>query len=383
MKLDTNLCINIISIIILIYTALKCTFDIILSFSLTGVILDKIKYKNHNAPLKAISIILIASKQQEKIIDKIKMLLDINYHKFEIIVVNDTEDQDFTKRLINEFSLEDSNDEITDNLYKEKVYSYYKNDKIKLINKEKSALYANINTALDYVEYEIFCYLDKSLMIEKNALKKISAVFNRHKDTAFVLSSVKDKRFLEIRNNECIKFKINLDNVKLYLFNVKNDLVQKKFCAKMKYPCSFVNSFILFNTEMVKDMGGFDLYIPLAETLMSEKLKDRHWEYTNNAIIYDDGERDIDELMAIKQANLYYLKLIGERENTFYNFLYRIYAINGMFKFIKVLFFVFMSLGWVFDYISTELFVIFLSILIITRMIIDFYTFYISRKVLK
>lgn len=130
MKLDTNLCINIISIIILIYTALKCTFDIILSFSLTGVILDKIKYKNHNAPLKAISIILIASKQQEKIIDKIKMLLDINYHKFEIIVVNDTEDQDFTKRLINEFSLEDSNDEITDNLYKEKVYSYYKNDKI-------------------------------------------------------------------------------------------------------------------------------------------------------------------------------------------------------------------------------------------------------------
>lgn len=220
-------------------------------------------------------------------------------------------------------------------------------------------------------------------MIEKNALKKISAVFNRHKDTAFVLSSVKDKRFLEIRNNECIKFKINLDNVKLYLFNVKNDLVQKKFCAKMKYPCSFVNSFILFNTEMVKDMGGFDLYIPLAETLMSEKLKDRHWEYTNNAIIYDDGERDIDELMAIKQANLYYLKLIGERENTFYNFLYRIYAINGMFKFIKVLFFVFMSLGWVFDYISTELFVIFLSILIITRMIIDFYTFYISRKVLK
>lgn len=354
-----------------------------MSFSLTGVILDKIKYKNHNVSLKPVSIILVASKQKEKIIKKIRTLLNINYHKFEIIVVNDTEDEDFMNELIDEFSLENADDEITNNLCMEKVYSYYKNNNIKLINKEKSALYKNINTGLDYVKYELFCYLDKSLMIEKNALKKISAVFNRHNDTSFVLSSVKDKRFLEIKDNICIKFKINLDNVKLYLFNVKNDLIQKKFCAKMKYPCSFVNSFILFNTGKVKDLGGFDIYVPLAETLMSEKIKDGHWEYTNCAIIYDEDERDIDELIAIKQANLYYLKLIGEGENTFYNFLYRIYAINGMFKFIKVLFFVFMSLGWIFDYISTKLFVVFLSILIITRIIIDFYTFYISRKVLK
>ena len=161
----------------------------IFNFRKKKKISDKeINYKNHS-----ISIIVPAYNEEVSIVACIKMLLEIDYDNFEIIVVNDGSKDNTLQEMSNAFDFEEKQFDGKNLLITKTIKKVYfgKNKNLILIDKENGGKASALNYGLVYAKGEIIVIVDADTIIGRNAIKEIVKGFEVNEHVAAVAGNIK------------------------------------------------------------------------------------------------------------------------------------------------------------------------------------------------
>lgn len=224
----------------------------------------KLALMNH-AP--GISIITGAYNESLTIINNVHSLLSLNYHKFELIIVNDGSKDDTLEKLIREFNLEETNyifETIIQSAPIKKVYKStnlaYKN--LVVIDKENGGGKADaINAGLNLAKYDYFLNIDVDCVLDFDTLLiMMDVVLNEKKRCIGVGATLRmsNSSFVE---RGTIK-KVGVPKKLLVRFQ-ELEYIRSFVLGKMAW--SFLNAVPnisgglgLFDKEIVLKIGGYD-----------------------------------------------------------------------------------------------------------------------------
>lgn len=126
--------------------------------------------------IPGITIIVPAYNEEKVIKESVKALLDLDYPKLEVLVVNDGSKDDTMKELKREFKLIEVDRAVEEKIDTEKVKNLYKsieNDALTVLNKENGGKSDALNAGLNYSRTDLLLAIDADTLVEKNALKKM------------------------------------------------------------------------------------------------------------------------------------------------------------------------------------------------------------------
>ena len=224
----------------------------------------KLALMNH-AP--GISIITGAYNESLTIINNVHSLLSLNYHKFELIIVNDGSKDDTLEKLIREFNLEETNyifETIIQSASIKKVYKStnlaYKN--LVVIDKENGGGKADaINAGLNLAKYDYFLNIDVDCVLDFDTLLiMMDVVLNEKKRCIGVGATLRmsNSSFVE---RGTIK-KVGVPKKLLVRFQ-ELEYIRSFVLGKMAW--SFLNAVPnisgglgLFDKEIVLKIGGYE-----------------------------------------------------------------------------------------------------------------------------
>lgn len=123
-----------------------------------------------------ITIIVPAYNEEKVISESVKALLDLDYPKLEVLLVNDGSKDETMKRLKKEFKLVDVNRAIEEKIDTEKVKSLYRSierDGLTVLDKENGGKADALNAGLNYSRTDLILAIDADTLVEKKALRKM------------------------------------------------------------------------------------------------------------------------------------------------------------------------------------------------------------------
>jgi cellulose synthase/poly-beta-1,6-N-acetylglucosamine synthase-like glycosyltransferase len=127
-----------------------------------------------------ISIVISAYNEEKMIVDTLLNILQLNYPKFEIIVVNDGS-ADATLALLQEhFQLRVIHPVIKKNFEVKPIRAVYRSalhPHLMVIDKENGRRADANNTGVDYAKYPLICQIDADCLLEKDALLRMVRPF--------------------------------------------------------------------------------------------------------------------------------------------------------------------------------------------------------------
>ncbi|WP_353893637.1 glycosyltransferase family 2 protein [Proteinivorax hydrogeniformans] len=157
---------------------------------------------------KPISILVPAYNERETIIDSIQSLLDLDYPKFEIIVVNDGSKDDTLQRVISFYNLRRVNVELNNQVPSEHVrgvYSSFDRPNLVVVDKENGGKADALNAGINVSRFPLFCAIDADSFIEKKALIKVAKPFQKYSETIASGGIVRIANGCKIENGQLVK----------------------------------------------------------------------------------------------------------------------------------------------------------------------------------
>jgi len=169
-----SISINFIYIILLILSF----FGLKQQVQNAGIKKDTFLYKDKILP--SISIIAPAYAEEENIIESVNSQLNLEYPKYELIVVSDGSPDNTLKVLIDYFELERVDVFIEEKVSTQLIRGIYKNEKfypkLTVVDKVNGGKADALNVGINVAKNDYFCGIDSDSLLEPNALIKLAAM---------------------------------------------------------------------------------------------------------------------------------------------------------------------------------------------------------------
>lgn len=225
---------------------------------------EKIKSKlttNYDIP---ISIIVPAHNEEVTVIDTVKSLLELDYEKYEIIVVDDGSTDSTSRLLIDYFEMHKVHRPIEKSIKcRQEEYVYETNQEkvpITVIRKQNGGKADTLNMGINISQYPYFICIDADSMLQYDSLKKIVAPMMERQDIAACGGLIRISNDTEFENGKIKKYRMP----KSWLASMQVLEYDRSFFASRIMLDGFNGNLIisgafgLFNKELVVAAGGYD-----------------------------------------------------------------------------------------------------------------------------
>jgi poly-beta-1,6-N-acetyl-D-glucosamine synthase len=214
-----------------------------------------------------ISIIAPAYNEQATIVDNIRSLLSLHYHKLEVIVVNDGSKDNTLQLAINAYDLYPISYPYEQEIATKKVRAVYKSNnaafnKLIVVDKENGGKADAINVGINISKSKLFACIDVDCIIEQDAFLKMAKPFMQSYGkpviaTGGIVWLINDAK---ISNGKLIELQaprtwIARFQVAEYL---RAFLIGRTFWAKMNGLMLISGAFGLFDRKIAVAAGGYN-----------------------------------------------------------------------------------------------------------------------------
>lgn len=154
---------------------------------------------------KSVSIIVPAYNEQEKIVQLVRSLLQLQFNDFEVIIVNDGSTDKTLQKLKETYNLYKSDRYISEKLYHEPLYGVYASHdhpNLVVLDKENGKKADALNAGINAARKDLFCTIDADSWLERDVLVKLMRSFSENEDTIAVGGIVRIANGCKIWNGE-------------------------------------------------------------------------------------------------------------------------------------------------------------------------------------
>lgn len=212
-----------------------------------------------------ISIVVPAYNEEITIIQTIRSLLNLNYHTYEIVVVNDGSKDSTAQIVIDTFALHEVNRPIRRQVPSKDQISVYEGKvggvAITLINKENGGKADSINMGINAAKYPYFVCMDADSVLERDSLTRIAVPVLENQNVVAVGSMIRISNDSVFEDGKLVQFR--LPRRLLPAFQVleyeRSFLASRILLDKFNANMIISGAFGLFRKDAVINVGGYQV----------------------------------------------------------------------------------------------------------------------------
>lgn len=234
-----------------------------------------------------ISLIVPAYNNEDNIVESIKLMLNLNYLNYEIVVVNDGSTDSTLDTIIDAFSLHKTTYPIREQLATKKTRGVYYNPdipRLRLVDKENGGRSDALNTGINFSRFPYFVSADADCQLDANALVHIGMAFMHNKYTVSVGGIIRISNDYSVEDGKDTNISDNIW-VRLQTLEYFRSFLLARIGWNSIDSMLIVNNFFgAFQKSVVIQMGGYtpgiagqdmDLVIKLHRYMRGKKYKYR------------------------------------------------------------------------------------------------------------
>jgi len=257
------LILRIIEKLLIIYFSAYFLIDIVLYLYSIFNFRKKTKIESENLDYEdfSISIIVPAFNEEVSIVSCIKMLLEIDYHDFEVIVVNGGSTDETMKTMNEAFGFEEK--EITSESFLKtkqvKNVFFEKSKKLILINKENGGKADSINTGINFSTKKFICTIDADSILDAQALKKVIEPFISNPNTFVSGGQLAASNDVVIKHNKVVSSRMprNIWVLWQIIEYIKSFMISRIGLSRINALLIMSGAFSVYKKTDLRNVGGF------------------------------------------------------------------------------------------------------------------------------
>lgn len=215
-----------------------------------------VDYKPHS-----ISIIVPAYNEALSIAPCIKMLLEVDYEDFEIIVVNDGSKDNTLEVMKSEFDFQDKSVPANGILITQSIRNVYleKNSKLILIDKENGGKADSVNAGINYATKKYICTIDADSILDSQALKKVIEPFIKDPRVFVSGGQLAASNDVILKHNKVVASRMprNIWVLWQIIEYIKSFMISRIGLSKINALLIMSGAFSIYKKEHIDEVGGF------------------------------------------------------------------------------------------------------------------------------
>jgi cellulose synthase/poly-beta-1,6-N-acetylglucosamine synthase-like glycosyltransferase len=261
------LLIRIIEKLLIIYFAAYLLIDIWLYLAALGVFARRKKSDSlHNAAAGSeprVSVVVPAYNEEVSVVVCTRMLLDLNYSNYQVIVVNDGSSDNTFGEMMSGFEWErvDIKHNTTESIQTAEVRQVWSaaGGKLLLIDKENGGKADAINTAINIANGEYICTIDADSILDREALQRVLAPMVANKAVFVSGGQLALSNDLIIRNNRVVSARMprNIWVLWQILEYISTFMVARVSLSRINALLIMSGAFSMFRRADLQSVGGF------------------------------------------------------------------------------------------------------------------------------
>ncbi|MGJ8689742.1 MAG: glycosyltransferase family 2 protein [Gammaproteobacteria bacterium] len=209
-----------------------------------------------------ISIIVPAYNEGKTIVSSLNSILQLNYPRLEILVVNDGSTDDMLDVLISEFDFKAFPENVRTSIPTATVNEVYLSQKIKnlrLIDKENGGKADAINAGINVSHSPLFCCIDADSVLEPDSLIRVVQPFLQHPETIAVGGTIRIANGCTVENGRLIKRGVPTNILAIFQMveYLRAFLFGRVAWSRIKGLLIISGAFGLFRKSAVIEVGGY------------------------------------------------------------------------------------------------------------------------------
>lgn len=238
---------------------------------------------------KSTSIIVPAYNEEENIISSVQSLLQVQFHDFEVIVINDGSTDQTMECLKDHFELFELDrviPKVIEQQQNKAVYGSETFDNLIVVDKERGSKADALNAGINAARKELVCSVDSDSLLEPDVLNKLLIAFSEDENTIAVGGIVRLANGCKIENGRIKQISTPrtfleviqaVEYIRAYLFGrVGFDTLNGLFIIS--------GAFSIFKRESLINVGGYDKKTVGEDVEMVQRL---HRWYRKRDISYN------------------------------------------------------------------------------------------------
>ena len=257
------LVLRIIEKLLIIYFSAYFLIDIVLYIYSILNFKKRTKTKTENIDYNrySISVIVPAYNEEVSIVSCIKMLLEIDYKDFEVIVVNDGSKDETMKLLIDNFDLEEKEFSSDNYLKTKKIKNFFfdKNKKLIAIDKENGGKADSINTGINFSTKKYICTIDADSILDSQALRKVIEPFISNPNTFVSGGQLAASNDVVIKHNKVVSSRMprNIWVLWQIIEYIKSFMISRIGLSRINALLIMSGAFSVYKKADLRNVGGF------------------------------------------------------------------------------------------------------------------------------
>lgn len=212
--------------------------------------------------LPPVSVLVPAYNESASIVASVKSILQLDYARYEVIVVNDGSKDDTLKQLQQAFNLYLHTEAYRQQLKTQAIRGVYRSEEypqLRVIDKHNGGKADALNAGINASKYPLFCAVDADSILQRDSLQRIVRPFVDRVETIAVGGSIRIANGSEVRHG--LLTKVGLPKSWLAKFQVIEYLRAFLFGRMGWSPLNGMliisGAFGLFQKRAVLDCGGY------------------------------------------------------------------------------------------------------------------------------
>lgn len=257
------LVLRIIEKLLIIYFSAYFLIDIVLYIYSILNFRERTKTKTENIDYNrySISVIVPAYNEEVSIVSCIKMLLEIDYKDFEVIVVNDGSKDETMKLLIDNFDLEKKEFSSDNYLKTKKIKNFFfdKSKKLIAIDKENGGKADSINTGINFSTKKYICTIDADSILDSQALRKVIEPFISNPNTFVSGGQLAASNDVVIKHNKVVSSRMprNIWVLWQIIEYIKSFMISRIGLSRINALLIMSGAFSVYKKADLRNVGGF------------------------------------------------------------------------------------------------------------------------------
>lgn len=257
------LVLRIIEKLLIIYFSAYFLIDIVLYIYSILNFKKRTKTKTENIDYHgySISVIVPAYNEEVSIVSCIKMLLEIDYKDFEVIVVNDGSKDETMKLLIDNFDLEKKEFSSDNYLKTKKIKNFFfdKSKKLIAIDKENGGKADSINTGINFSTKKYICTIDADSILDSQALRKVIEPFISNPNTFVSGGQLAASNDVVIKHNKVVSSRMprNIWVLWQIIEYIKSFMISRIGLSRINALLIMSGAFSVYKKADLRNVGGF------------------------------------------------------------------------------------------------------------------------------
>jgi cellulose synthase/poly-beta-1,6-N-acetylglucosamine synthase-like glycosyltransferase len=208
----------------------------------------------------SISIIVPAYNEAVSIVDCIKMLLEVDYLDFEILIINDGSKDQTLVEMQNAFIFQKQNKTVKELLITKKIKDVYlSNPNLILIDKENGGKADSINAGINYASKKYICTIDADSILDSQALKAVIEPFLIDPRNFVSGGQIAASNDVIIKHNRVVSSKMprNIWVLWQIVEYIKSFMISRIGLSKINSLLIMSGAFSIYRKSDLEKVGGF------------------------------------------------------------------------------------------------------------------------------